>query len=118
MAVMAPPTEQRYAAIVEVLQGGPGVTQGSPGKGFGASALKVHGKIFAMLSSRGQFVVKLPRPHLDLLAAAGSGERFDPGHGRTMNKEWLALGPISGRTGWRWRARRWNSWSPKARTSP
>jgi hypothetical protein len=87
--------EQRYAEIVEALRDGPGVTQGSSGKGFGATALKVDDKIFAMLSSKGQFVVKLPRQRVDLLVAAGSGERFDPGHGRVM-KEWLALGSDSG----------------------
>ena len=92
---MASPAERRYAAVVEELRSGPGVTQGSPGKGFGASALKVGGKIFAMLSSREQFVVKLPRQRVDQLIASGSGERFDPGHGRIM-KEWLALAPDSG----------------------
>jgi hypothetical protein len=87
--------EQRYVAIVEALQGGPGVTQGSSGKGFGSSALKVNDKIFAMLSSKGQFVVKLPRQRVDRFVASGRGERFDPGHGRIM-KEWLALGLDSG----------------------
>ncbi|HEY8094949.1 MAG TPA: hypothetical protein VIE65_02505, partial [Methylobacter sp.] len=29
------------------------------GKGFGSGALKVDGKIFAMISSKGQFVMKL-----------------------------------------------------------
>jgi hypothetical protein len=47
-----------------------------------------------MLSSRGQFVVKLPRRRVDELVAAGDGDRFDPGHGRLM-REWLALGPGS-----------------------
>jgi len=91
---MPGPAEQRYATVVAALRGGPGVTQGAS-KGFGASALKVNDKIFAMLSSKGQFVVKLPRPRVDGLLASGSGERFDPGHGRIM-KEWLALEPDSG----------------------
>ncbi len=30
------------------------------GKGFGKGALKIHGKIFAMISSKRDFVVKLP----------------------------------------------------------
>jgi hypothetical protein len=91
---MPGPAEQRYAEIVEALRDDPGVTQGA-GKGFGASALKVRGKIFAMLSSKGQFVVKLPRQRVDQLIASAGGERFDPGHGQIM-KEWLALGPDSG----------------------
>jgi hypothetical protein len=91
---MAGSPEQRYAAVVEALREAPGVTQGAPGRGFGASALKVHGKIFAMLTSRRQFVVKIPRERVDGLIAAGVGERFDPGHGRIM-KEWLALEPES-----------------------
>jgi len=55
---------------------------------------KAGGSIFAMLSSRGQFVVKLPRRRVDELIAAGEGDRYDPGHGRLM-KEWLALAPGS-----------------------
>lgn len=73
----------------------PGVSIGADGKkGFGASALKVGGKIFAMVSSDGAFVVKLPKGRVDELEAAGQGRRFDPGHGRLM-KEWLALDPGS-----------------------
>src|SRR4029077_12873595 len=49
--------EQRYAAVVEALHGAPGVTVNA-GRGFGSGALKVEGKIFAMLSSKAQFVVK------------------------------------------------------------
>jgi hypothetical protein len=47
-----------------------------------------------MLDSKGKFVVKLPRQRIDILVAAGQGERFDPGHGRLM-KEWLTLAPSS-----------------------
>jgi hypothetical protein len=34
------------------------------------------------MSSRGKFVVKLPRGRVDELVASGQGEYFDPGHGR------------------------------------
>jgi hypothetical protein len=94
--VSEPPTTQsrRFAAIVESLRGHPGVTLGSGGKrGFGSSALQVDGKIFAMLSSREEFVVKLPRRRVDSLVASGEGERFDLG-GRVM-KEWLSVGSTS-----------------------
>lgn len=58
------------------------------GKGFGSGALKVNGKIFAMSSSKGAFVVKLPKTRIDELLAAGMGKRFEPRPGRVM-KEWF-----------------------------
>lgn len=85
--------EERFALIVEALLGEPDVAPPF-GTGFGASGLKVRGKIFAMLSSKGEFVVKLPKPRVDALIAVGDGERFDPGHGRLM-KEWVAVEPTS-----------------------
>ena len=60
------------------------------GKGFGAGGLKVDGKLFALMSSRGQFVAKLPGQRVNELVAQGKGEQFDPGHGRLM-REWIAL---------------------------
>jgi hypothetical protein len=60
------------------------------GKGFGSGALKVNGKIFAMMSSKGDFVVKLSEERVNALIADGSGTRFDAGRGRPM-KEWLAV---------------------------
>jgi hypothetical protein len=100
----APTTpEGRYATVVEELRGEPAVSLGSGKKGFGSSALCVGGKIFAMLSSRGRFVVKLPRQRVDALVASGDGQRFDPGHGRLM-KEWLEVEPTSA-----------ESWLPLAR---
>ena len=85
--------DERFATVVEALLGAPGVTPPSgvsgPMNAFGATALKVNGKIFAMLV-KGKLVVKLPRQRVDALITAGAGERFDPGHGRLM-KEWLAV---------------------------
>ncbi len=43
-----------------------------------------------MMSSKGKFVVKLPKDRVDELVRLRLGEYFDPGHGRVM-KEWLAL---------------------------
>ena len=83
----------RYDAIVEALLRAEGVTFGPPGTGFGASALKVNNKIFAMLW-QGRLVVKLPRERVDTFIAAGDGQRFNPGHGRLM-KEGLAVDPAS-----------------------
>jgi hypothetical protein len=85
------PMQQWFASIVAAMRDEPGVAYGSQNKrGFGASALKVDGRIFAMMSSRGGFVVKLPRERVEALERAGQGRRFDPGHGRLM-REWLAV---------------------------
>jgi hypothetical protein len=59
-------------------------------KGFGSGALKVRGKIFAMTTPAGLFVVKLPKARVDALIEEGMGTRFEPGPGRVM-KEWLAV---------------------------
>lgn len=87
----------RYAAVVEALLSHPDVTPPSVAdrakKGFGSAALKIDGKIFAMLV-RDRLVVKLPRARVDALVDSGDGERLDPGHGRIM-KEWLSLDPAS-----------------------
>jgi len=85
--------DPRMGAVAAALAGEPGVSTG--GRGFGATALKVGGKIFAMRSSKGAFVVKLPRARVDELVAAGRGARFDPGKG-TLMKEWFV--PEGGRT--------------------
>jgi hypothetical protein len=60
------------------------------GQGIGSRALKLDGKIFAILNSAGSFVVKLPRERVATLVAAGRGWYFDPVHGRPM-KEWLVV---------------------------
>ena len=92
-------TEKRFADIVASLRRRPGVTApssevGGGRRAFGSSGLKVDDKVFAMVSSKGEFVVKLPRPRVDALVASGDGARFDPGHGRLM-KEWLVVSPTS-----------------------
>lgn len=84
-------TEKRFRAIVEALARHPGVSHSNQGSRlFGSSALKVHDKIFAMVSSGGQFVVKLPKARVDALVTTGVGERFDANRGRPM-KEWLEV---------------------------
>jgi hypothetical protein len=60
------------------------------GKGFGAGTLKVDGKIFALISSSGHFVAKLPAGRVDEFVRNGIGQRFDAGRGKPL-KEWLAL---------------------------
>lgn len=88
-------TQRRFEAVANTLTKEPNVTLGAAGKkGFGSSALQIGGKIFAMISSSGYFVVKLPKRRVETLVALGAGQRFDPGHGRLM-KEWLSLDPAS-----------------------
>jgi hypothetical protein len=91
-----PEVDSRFAAVVSALAKYSDVSRGM-GKGFGSGALKVNGRIFAMMTSKGEFVVKLPKKRVDELVDAGKGKRFDPGHGRLM-KEWFAAG--KGATDW------------------
>ncbi len=86
--------EERFESLRAGFQSEPGVTGGAgdaPRKAFGASALKVGGKIFAMLA-RSRLVVKLPRERVAALVESGAGTQFDPGHGRPM-REWLSVDP-------------------------
>jgi hypothetical protein len=84
--------EYRYAQLVAALTSRTGVSvTASRKKGFGATALCVNDKIFAMLSSKEQFVVRLPKERVDALVAAGHGAYFELGHGRSM-KEWFVAG--------------------------
>jgi hypothetical protein len=77
-----------FQAVVDAFAGDRAVTFG---KMFASNGLKVGGKIFAMLV-KGRLVVKLPRERVSQLIEAGTGEPFDPGHGRLM-KEWVAVAP-------------------------
>ena len=88
--------QERFASVVEALLTTTDATR--EGRGFGSSALKIGGRIFAMLSGE-RFVVKLPAPRVDALVAAGQGDRFDPRRNGRVMREWLALSPSSGQ-GW------------------
>jgi hypothetical protein len=86
--------EQRFEAMVDELVAEPGVTPPTGGSGFGRSALRVDGRIFAMLV-RGTLVVKLPKTRVTELVDAGRGTHFDANKGTPM-KEWLSLDPDDG----------------------
>src|SRR6266542_4494474 len=72
--------EDRYEDLVEELLGSAGVTPPQGGGGFGRTALRFEGKIFAMLV-RGRLVLKLPARRVDELVAAGDGTPFDANKG-------------------------------------
>lgn len=82
--------DAHFAPVVAAFAKHREVTRG--GKGFGSTGLKVNGRLFAFISSKGKFVAKLPRERVAELVSAGAGEHFDPGHGRLM-KEWVAVEP-------------------------
>jgi hypothetical protein len=87
-------SEERFDGIVAAFAGVRDVTLPSDEpqskQGFGSSALRIHNKIFAMLV-QDRLVVKLPKPRVDTLVAAGDGERFDPRHDGRVMKEWLVV---------------------------
>jgi len=89
--------DEKFSRLIEAFRPNTAVTlpDQSTGsrKAFGSNGLKVDGKIFAMLTSKG-FVVKIPARRVNELVAEGEGQQFDPGHGRLM-KEWLQLNPES-----------------------
>ncbi|MCU0634359.1 MAG: MmcQ/YjbR family DNA-binding protein [Gemmatimonadaceae bacterium] len=81
-----------FAALAATLRAEGGIDAPSAGgraRAFGADALKVGGKIFAM-AVQGTLVLKLPAARVTALVAEGRGTRFGPGHGRVM-REWIAL---------------------------
>ena len=85
--------QERYEDLVDEFTAAEGVTPPEGGSGFGRGALRYRRKIFAMFV-RGQLVLKLPRPRVDDLVAAGHGIRFDANKGTPM-KEWFSLDPES-----------------------
>ena len=94
--------DERFASLVQRFLGEPGVTPPEAEAGarrFGSDALKVDGRIFAMVTN-GTLVVKLPARRVSELLEAGEGASFDGGKGRPM-KEWLTVDPASDDERWR-----------------
>ena len=85
--------EERYATIVDAFSALPGVTPPAPpgpGKNvFGAGAIKVDNKIFAMLV-RDDLVLKLPKQRVAALIGEGTALPFDAGKGKPM-AEWATI---------------------------
>ena len=86
---MQPEPEALFQRVVDRFSADPSVEPPAPGGKFGASGLKVEGKLFALLS-KGELVVKLPRQRAEQLVAEGTARPFDPGHGRLM-KQWATI---------------------------
>ena len=88
--------EQRFADLVDDFAADPAVTppEGGPGarRRCGATALKTHGKVFAMLSGD-KLTLKLPAARVEALLASGAGERFDPRRDGRQMREWVSLAP-------------------------
>jgi hypothetical protein len=63
---------------------------GTKHKGFGRTALRIDGRIFAMLV-RGELVVKLPTDRVTTECDADAGRRFDANRPYPM-KQWLVVG--------------------------
>ena len=86
-------SQERFEDLVDHLVGIEGVTPPRGGSGFGRSALRFQGKIFAM-HVRGALVLKLPAERVEALVRAGEGGYFDANKGTPM-REWLSLDPGS-----------------------
>ncbi len=85
------PSRARFQDLVTEFNDVDGVTPPRGGAGFGRSALRYRGKIFAM-HVRGALVVKLPADRVAALVAAGHGAHFDANKGAPM-REWFAANP-------------------------
>lgn len=96
---VAPASDPRVGAFLEAIRGDAKLAsaakeleqnRGAGGRRkFGSNALKVDGKLFALLT-QGTLVVKLSKERVAALVANGVGAHFDPGHGRLM-KGWLTV---------------------------
>lgn len=84
-------SQERFSVLIQEFAGQTGVTTplDAGGRGFGSSALKINGSIFAMLT-RDHLVVKLPRDRVTALIEDGTGAAFDANKGRPM-KEWVTV---------------------------
>jgi hypothetical protein len=81
--------DQRFAELARELTTRPGVEPPGRSRGFGATALKVDGSIFAMLMCE-HLVLKLPAATVAALIDDGTGGPFGTGKRRPM-REWVTV---------------------------
>src|SRR5260370_16062340 len=81
--------DQQFAKVVEAFSHDRDVTIGG-GKGLRSCALKVKGALFALLSSKNEFVLKLSQDRVDALLASGTGQGLQPRPG-SLIKERIVL---------------------------
>jgi hypothetical protein len=81
---------EQFQSLVEACAGWPGVQvpDGSH-RGFGRTALRIDGSIFAM-ESHGRLVFKLPAERVQGLLDSGAGEPFTAGKAKWLT-EWVSL---------------------------
>jgi len=84
--------ERRFQALVASLAEKRGVSLGTAKKGFGSGSLTVDGRIFAMVSSGGDLVFKLPAERVAALVSSRAARAFDAGKGKPL-KEWAVIEP-------------------------
>src|SRR3989442_13393678 len=77
-------SQQILGAVAEAFSSDSEVTSG--GKGFGSSGLKVNGKLVALVSSRGELVVKLPKQRVHELVTAGARQELRGRRGRAVEE--------------------------------
>jgi uncharacterized protein YndB with AHSA1/START domain len=79
--------QESFVAICERLVTEPGVDLH---RAFSSPALRIHGKIFAMLPGE-DLVVKLAAERCEAIVARGAGKPFESG--RRQMREWVAVAP-------------------------
>jgi len=82
--------DENFALVVNAFAADRSVSLPGTSKGFGSGSLKVRGKIFAMIASKGEFVVKLPKERVAKMVADGDAEYFNPTYKKPM-KEWAVV---------------------------
>ncbi|MEP6481038.1 MAG: hypothetical protein ABJA94_03425 [Rhodoglobus sp.] len=85
--------DERFDEVVERMIEIGGVTPPGSGRGFGSTALRYRGKIFAMIAHQ-RLVVKLSEAQVSELVSAGHGDFFTAGKGRPLG-QWFSLNPGS-----------------------
>src|SRR5207244_5077568 len=80
--------DELLRTVADAVANQDGVAMAS-GRGFGAGALQVRGRIFAMVSGD-RLVLKLPARRVAQLIADGRGLSFDAGKRQPL-REWAAL---------------------------